>query len=133
MGIMRILIIEDELSWRNILERFAARSGYITEVTDNGLDGIQVFRLWKPDLVLLDMGLPDIAGETVLCTLLNDTRTAHIPVVVITGSVCDGGKKKEILSTYGNCVLIENKPLSLANLFARIAALPGPEYRLREA
>jgi PAS domain S-box-containing protein len=53
------------------------------EVSLNGLDGLASIRRRQPDLVLLDMHLPDLSGQALLVRLKDDDATAHIPVVVV--------------------------------------------------
>ena len=65
-----ILIIEDERSIQNVIKAFLEDAGYTVILAGDGLEGVEQFRLHKPDLVLLDLMLPKIDGFAV-CEILS--------------------------------------------------------------
>ncbi len=78
---MKILIIEDELGIYTFLQDGLAEEGYETLVVSDGGEGIETFRRWKPDLVLLDWMLPTMDGLEVCCHIREiDTE---IPVLFL--------------------------------------------------
>jgi len=82
---MRILLIEDSMMLRHANERALIKAGYEVTCARDGEEGLRIARESEPDLILLDMLLPKIAGQDVLRTLKRDARTRHIPVVVLSG------------------------------------------------
>ncbi len=79
----RILVIDDELGIREGCRRVLAPLGYSVEVAENGAEGLRKVREWSPDLVLLDVMMPDITGIDLL-----DPIHAHDPdivCIIITG------------------------------------------------
>jgi DNA-binding response OmpR family regulator len=80
----KILIVEDNASLLDILVQFVKRAGYQPLVADRGAAALGWISTTPPDLILLDLGLPDIAGETVIELLKADPRTWHIPIIVQT-------------------------------------------------
>src|SRR5580692_4382954 len=82
---MKILLIDDSRVLRLIHERALIRAGYEVVGAGDGEEGLRIAREDSPDLILLDMMLPKIAGQDVLRTLKRDPRTKHIPVVVLSG------------------------------------------------
>ena len=70
--------------------------------------GLELVRSHQPDLILLDLGLPDRSGSEVLADLKSDSATAEIPVVVISGSV---SKRDEVLAAGAEVFL--SKPLEI--------------------
>jgi CheY-like chemotaxis protein len=82
---MKILLIDDSRMFRLVHERALTNAGYEVTSTGDGEAGLQVARQDNPDLILLDLMLPKIAGQDVLRTLKRDPRTKHIPVVVLSG------------------------------------------------
>lgn len=60
-----ILVIEDDPGIRGFLEELLSENGYIVHATDRGVEGLHLIAQNKPDLVVLDLGLPDISGESV--------------------------------------------------------------------
>jgi CheY-like chemotaxis protein len=82
---MRILLIDDSKMLRRIHERALVKAGYEVTSAADGEEGLRVAREDNPDLILLDIMLPKIAGQDVLRTLKRDPRTRQIPVVVLSG------------------------------------------------
>lgn len=82
-----VLYIEDEPVNRMIVDQLLSRWPMVRLVqADTGREGIDLARSIHPDLVLLDMGLPDLSGEQVLQALRRDPATVNLPVVVLSGS-----------------------------------------------
>jgi CheY-like chemotaxis protein len=78
-----ILLVEDSKFLRLASERALVRAGYNVVSTDDGEQALHMAREKVPDLILLDMLLPKLAGPEVLRALKNDPATARIPVVVL--------------------------------------------------
>jgi DNA-binding response OmpR family regulator len=112
-----ILIIEDEKSVSEILEAYLKKEGYGVYSTENGLDGIELFRKEKIDLVILDLMLPDIDGEEV-CKILRRISDVYIFMLTAKSTLSD---KIEGLNIGADEYL--TKPLSPRELTARVNAL----------
>ncbi len=112
-----ILIIEDEKSVSEILKAYLEKEGYGVYSTENGLDGIEVFRKEKIDLVILDLMLPDIDGEEV-CKILRRISDVYIFMLTAKSTLSD---KIEGLNIGADEYL--TKPLSPRELTARVNAL----------
>jgi len=112
-----ILIIEDEKSVSEILKAYLEKEGYGVYSTENGLDGIEIFRKEKIDLVILDLMLPDIDGEEV-CRILRRISDVYIFMLTAKGTLSD---KIEGLNIGADEYL--TKPLSPRELTARVNAL----------
>mgnify|MGYP000630877585 CR=1 FL=1 len=93
----RILIIDDDETARYTLGSFASRPGIELFEAENGLDGIEVARREKPDLIMLDLMMPGIGGHEVLERLKDDPQTASIPVVMITSRFINEDERHQIL------------------------------------
>ena len=76
-----ILVIEDEESIRNVIRAFLEDAGYTVLTAADGAEGIDRFRRFSPDLVLLDVLLPKVDGFTVCKTLRRESR---VPVLLLT-------------------------------------------------
>ncbi|HAK43425.1 MAG TPA: DNA-binding response regulator [Clostridium sp.] len=77
----KILVIEDDLDIQEIIREFLLANGYIVEVAEDGLKGIEKFNLDKFDLVLLDVMLPKIDGF-VVCEIIR--KTSKVPIIMLT-------------------------------------------------
>ncbi|GAA0076246.1 response regulator transcription factor [Clostridium sp. CTA-5] len=112
-----ILIIEDEKSVSEVLKAYLEKEGYNVYSTENGLDGIEIFRKEKIDLVILDLMLPDIDGEEV-CIILRRISDVYIFMLTAKSTLSD---KIEGLNIGADEYL--TKPLSPRELTARVNAL----------
>ncbi|MCG6133428.1 MAG: response regulator [Nostoc sp. LLA-1] len=81
-----ILVIEDDAVTRNLFLNGLEAEGFITIGAENGLVGIQKAQTYLPDLVVCDIGMPDMDGYGVLDTMRQDPLTAVIPFIFLTGS-----------------------------------------------
>src|SRR3954447_5955349 len=77
-GMSRVLVIEDELPMRRALEIALSAHGYEVEVVENGAAGLNAALSHRPDLVILDLGLPDIDGVDVARRLRSGSAVAII-------------------------------------------------------
>ena len=79
-----VLVIDDEDGIRNLLDTLLSRKGYEVVLASNGQRGLELFRRKRPDVVVLDLKMPDMNGLAVLQQVrqLNPTQ----PVVVLTGA-----------------------------------------------
>ncbi len=76
----RILIIEDDADIASFEETMLTRAGYSTKIANTGKDGLAQVVAYRPDVVLLDIGLPDMSGLDV-CTSIAETADAYILMV----------------------------------------------------
>ncbi|NOW04201.1 response regulator [Clostridium beijerinckii] len=80
-----LLIIEDDKQFLGILSELAEKKGYKVLSVNNGEEGIKLAERYKPDAILLDIGLPDISGWVVADKLKSMEVTMNIPIHVISG------------------------------------------------
>jgi len=90
---MKILIVDDSRFFRVTNQRALNKAGHSVITAADGEDGLQLAREHKPDLVVLDMLLPKLAGPDVLRAMRKDTRTASIPVMVLS-SLAQSNERK---------------------------------------
>ena len=80
----RILIVEDDFDISNMLRIFFTGQGYNVDVAARGTDALELCRKKLPDLIVLDIMLPDMDGYAVCKALRTTTRTSHIPIIFLT-------------------------------------------------
>ncbi|MBC7223352.1 MAG: response regulator [Anaerolineae bacterium] len=80
----RILVVEDDADIANMLRIYFDSQGYETHVVGRGLDALEFCRRTPPNLIILDIRLPDIDGYEVCRSLRNTLRTSHIPILFLT-------------------------------------------------
>lgn len=113
----KILIIEDDKHIQNILKEFLIANGYIIDVANDGVAGIEKFHEYNPDLILLDLMLPKVDGFAV-CEILR--KESNVPIIMLTA------KNDSISQMKGFKVLADDyitKPFSLPIVVCRIEAV----------
>ena len=82
--IRRVVTIEDEPEMIDLIKLILTRKGYEVFGANGGAEGLQKIREIKPDLVLLDLMMPEMDGWQVYQQIKGDEATQHIPVIVVT-------------------------------------------------
>ena len=116
----KILVVDDDESLRLLLVRQLMTAGYEVCAAGDAIAAVSTAVRERPDLVLLDLGLPGGNGRVVLERLRGLPATAAASVVVITGSVVDPLTEDD-LRAHG-CTAILEKPVAAADLLAAVAA-----------
>lgn len=80
----RILLVEDSRTQALRLQLELLRYGFAIDIATDGIGGLTSARNQPPDLIVLDVDLPELDGYSVCRELKADARTAHIPVVMLT-------------------------------------------------
>ncbi|MBI4347897.1 MAG: response regulator transcription factor [Elusimicrobia bacterium] len=117
----RIVIIEDDPTMRQLLSKKLAGEGFECLMAPNGTAGLKTCREQKPDIVLLDVHLPDHNGIELCRTLKADPALRHIPVLIFTGESSGVDKKIEGLDAGADDYIL--KPFSPSELLARLKKL----------
>jgi len=81
----RILIVEDDEYSREAVEHLLNAKGCETKSAAGGISGYRAARRFLPDVIVLDLNLPDIDGQQVLRKLRGNRVLGHVPIIVITG------------------------------------------------
>jgi two-component system cell cycle response regulator DivK len=79
-----VLVVEDNLDNYELVRTILEMVGYDTFLADNGRDGVTAARKQKPDLILMDMSLPEMDGWNATKLIREDPETAHIPMIALT-------------------------------------------------
>ena len=79
-----ILIVDDQLSVRNVLQALLTKQGYNLAFANNGQEALKQAAELTPDLILLDVMMPDMDGWDVYQQMKADDRTRDIPVIIVT-------------------------------------------------
>lgn len=113
----RVLVVEDDPAIARVLALLLERSGFVVNQAENGLTAVDRFDREPPDLVLLDVALPDIDGWTVLRHIRGGSASA-VPVVVVTSHV---QSRERSLEEGADAFL--SKPFDNSELVAQVDAL----------
>lgn len=127
-----LLVIDDEAQIRKFLRISLSAQGYQVVEAGNGRDGLAQAALAKPDLVVLDLGLPDMDGKDVLAEL---REWSQVPVLVLSVRASEGEK---VLALDGGANDYVTKPFAIQEFLARVRVLlrqagPGEPEAARTA
>lgn len=119
----RILIVEDNEMNRDALSRRLRRQGYEVLIATAGLEGLRVASDARPDLILMDLGMPDIDGWECTKRLKAEVVTSAIPVIALTAHAMTGDRQKALDA---GCDDFDTKPIDFAGLLEKMNRLLGP-------
>jgi two-component system, OmpR family, alkaline phosphatase synthesis response regulator PhoP len=116
----RILIIEDDPDVAELIRYNLAKEGYEVSISAKGIQGLEQAKACRPDLILLDIMVPELNGWEVCRRLKKDPDLAQIPVIMVSGRVEEGDK---VLGFEVGADDYVTKPFSPRELIARIRAV----------
>jgi two-component system alkaline phosphatase synthesis response regulator PhoP len=116
----RVLVVEDERDVAELIRYNLGKEGYDVVVAPTGADALEEARAIRPDVVLLDIMVPQLNGWEVCRRLKHDAETRSIPVIMVTGRVEEGDK---VLGFEMGADDYVTKPFSPRELLARIRAV----------
>ncbi|MBI3877762.1 MAG: response regulator [Verrucomicrobia bacterium] len=115
-----ILLIEDHEWIRDMLARRLKRRGFTMLLAADGAQGLAEARAQKPDLILMDMSLPEMDGWEATRQLRSFPETAAVPIIALTAHAM--GPDEQAARNAG-CDEFESKPINLARLLDKMGAL----------
>lgn len=126
-----ILVVEDDENIAEVMEKLLRDDGYHPFVVENGEQALEIIHSETPDLVLLDINLPDINGLDILKKV---RQSSFLPMIVVSGF---GKERDRVIALESGADDYLSKPFSTEELLARVKALlrrvewtPKPETRL---
>ena len=117
---MKILYVEDNDDNVYMLKNRLTRAGFTVVVATNGVKGVAMATSEQPDLILMDLTLPDIDGEEATRRIKADPATNRIPVIALTANAMSGDREKAIAA---GCDDFDTKHVDMPRLLEKIAAL----------
>ena len=116
----KILLVEDNEMNRDMLSRRLAKRGFDVVVAHDGSSGAAAAATERPDLILMDLSLPDMDGCEVTRLVRAEPATASIPIIALTAHAMETDR---IRALDAGCQDYDTKPVDLARLLAKIDAL----------
>jgi two-component system, cell cycle response regulator DivK len=117
-----VMIVEDNELNMKLFNDLLQAHGIKTIQTRNGLDAINLAREHMPDLILMDIQLPEVSGLEVTKWLKDDDKVKHIPVIAITAFAMKGDEER-ILE--GGCEAYLSKPISVQKFLETVKRFVG--------
>src|SRR5438874_6238399 len=115
-----VLVVEDERKLRDLVRSYLERAGFTVLSTDSGAEAITMALTSVPDLVILDLGLPDVPGETVARELRATGPTAGTPILMLTAKTAEEDRIRGLELGADDYV---TKPFSPRELVLRVNAI----------
>jgi len=117
---MRILLVEDNELNRDMLTRRLIRRGFSIECATDGESAVRLARDQRPDLILMDIGLPVIDGWEAIRQLKSFPETQEIPIITLTAHAFSEDQQR---SEASGCAGFVTKPIDLQRLLDTIAQI----------
>ena len=116
-----ILYVEDNPDNMRLVQRALGAKGYTVHEAFNGLDGLSRAEELTPDVILLDINLPDIDGYEVARRLRQSKNSSlhYVPIIAITANALKGDAEKALAA---GCDVYMAKPINVRELWARVEA-----------
>jgi len=109
----RILVVEDNMDTYELVHFILEKSGFETFLAVNGRDGVIAVQKQVPDLVIMDLSMPEMDGWTATALIKNDARTSAIPLIALTAHALPGDRQRAIDA---GCDEYITKPMDLDEL-----------------
>ncbi len=117
---IKVLLVEDNEINQEIFMRKLMKKGFEVVTADDGAQAIEKASSETPNIILMDMTLPEVDGWTATRTIKENTQTRHIPIIALTAHSFDEDREKALKA---GCDEFETKPADFESLFSKITNL----------
>jgi two-component system, cell cycle response regulator DivK len=121
-----VLIVEDNELNMKLFNDLLEAHGYSTLKTASGIEAMELARAHHPDLILMDIQLPEVSGLEVTKWLKEDDDLKSIPVVAVTAFAMKGDEER---IREGGCEAYLSKPISVAKFLETVRTYAGTDWR----
>ncbi len=118
----KVMIVEDNDLNMKLFNDLLEANGYETIKTKDGMQALDLARTHRPDLILMDIQLPEVSGLEVTKWLKADDELHHIPVIAVTAFAMKGDEQR---IRQGGCEAYISKPISVAKFVETVRAYIG--------
>lgn len=120
-----VLVVDDSKTARKVVSMVLGRKGYKIVETSTGTEALLTIEGVTPDLVLLDVMLPDMSGFEVLTAIRNNSRLSEVPVVMLTGKRRPEDRRKGMVSGSNEYLTKPFDPAKLLSVLGKYLELPA--------
>ncbi len=119
-----ILHIEDNLDNRVLVRRLLTSENYHVVEATNAFEAVECLRRYAPDLILMDINLPEVDGYTLTSKLKTIPGVKNVPIIAITANVLRGDREKTLLA---GCDGYIEKPIDVEDFLVQVAFFLGKQ------
>jgi two-component system cell cycle response regulator DivK len=120
----KVLIVEDNELNMKLFSDLLDANGYATVQTRSGVEAVDLARRHRPDLILMDIQLPEVSGIQVTQWIKDDEELRHIPVIAITAYAMKGDEEK---IRQGGCEAYLSKPITVSKFLETVRNYLGAD------
>jgi two-component system, cell cycle response regulator DivK len=124
---LTILHIEDNFENRILVRRLLQFAGYDVHEAENAYDALEQLETLTPDMILMDINMPDIDGYSLTRQLKSNIKFRNIPIIAITANVMKGDREKSLLA---GCDGYIDKPINVDSFIDQIGGFFS-KYNIR--
>lgn len=124
-----ILIVEDNDLNLKLFRDLLGANGYNTIETKEGLEAVEITRNQKPDLILMDIQLPEISGLEVTRRIKSDREMRNIPIIAVTAFAMKNDEEKILQA---GCEAYISKPISITDFMVTVRHFLGESEKSKE-
>jgi two-component system, cell cycle response regulator DivK len=110
MTTIHVLLVEDNLDNRDMMQFLLERAGYVVSTANTGLEALATAHREKPDIILMDLSMPEMDGWTAAQELKKDPLLANIPLIAVTAHTLPGDRRKVLDSGFDSYM---SKPINV--------------------
>ena len=122
----RVLVIDDDRNSRRLLEMLLEEIGFEVRTGVNGAEAVELFKEWKPDLIMMDVAMPEMDGYEATRAIRALPGGSGVVIIIVSASTLEEARKKALSSGADDYL---DKPFSEEGLFEMIRVNLGVEYR----
>lgn len=128
--VKKILVVDDEPDVLKILLLRLEKAGYEVVAGRDGREALDLARQMTPDLIVLDVYLPDMDGDDVARALKKSDKLKHIPIILISATIASVAERAESCGAEGHLTK-PFEPEELLNMVKKILEMRGPNQELK--
>jgi CheY-like chemotaxis protein len=117
-----VLVIEDNQDNVDVVTRFLQREGYRVLHATDGAKGVTIAKTLRPDLILMDLSMPEMTGWEAAAAIRSNTPTAHVPIIAVTAHAFAEDVSRAMQA---GCDSFVTKPVVYPRLMRKIRSMLG--------
>jgi CheY-like chemotaxis protein len=118
MAPIHVLLVEDNVDNRDMMQFLLERAGYTVSTAETGMEALATAHREKPDVILMDLSMPEMDGWTAAKELRKDPLLVNVPLIAVTAHTLPGDRRKAIDSGFDSYI---SKPINVRTFDVMVA------------